>query len=202
MKLTAMIVVRPGQMRIYILAILLLTAITTAAQTDSLKIPAEVAPFVEAGTKAIAIETAETGHLVFGTLHTTTAASTVDRVIDQFPTDRQSQIRIMLSESLKGVIAQTLCKKIGGGRVAALEVLIVTSAMSNLIREAKTFQIPSMMQVGKAHGMVTLNESLMELVTKKRVEPQEAYLKCADKSGFEALLKRAGFDTAFASAKQ
>ena len=103
-------------------------------------------------TVAIAIETAETGHLVFGTLHTTTAASTVDRVIDQFPADRQAQIRVMLSESLKGVIAQTLCKKIGGGRVAALEVLIVTSAISNLIREAKTFQIQSMMQVGKAIG--------------------------------------------------
>jgi twitching motility protein PilT len=98
-------------------------------------------------TIAIAIETAETGHLVFGTLHTTTAASTVDRVIDQFPTDRQAQIRIMLSETLKGVIAQTLCKKIGGGRIAALEVLIVTGAVSNLIREAKTFQIPSIMQV-------------------------------------------------------
>ena len=103
-------------------------------------------------TVAIAIETAETGHLVFGTLHTTTAASTVDRVIDQFPADRQAQIRVMLSESLKGVISQTLCKKIGGGRVAALEVLIVTSAISNLIREAKTFQIQSMMQVGKAVG--------------------------------------------------
>ena len=77
-------------------------------------------------TVAIAIETAETGHLVFGTLHTTTAASTVDRIIDQFPPDRQAQIRMMLSESLRGVIAQTLCKKIGGGRVAALEVLIVT----------------------------------------------------------------------------
>ena len=77
-------------------------------------------------TVAIAIETAETGHLVFGTLHTTTAASTVDRVIDQFPSDRQAQIRIMLSESLRGVIAQTLCRKIGGGRVAALEVLIAT----------------------------------------------------------------------------
>ena len=88
-------------------------------------------------TVAIAIETAETGHLVFGTLHTTTAASTVDRIIDQFPTDRQSQIRTMLSESLRGVIAQTLCKKIGGGRVAALEVLIVTSAVSNLIREGR-----------------------------------------------------------------
>ena len=148
-------------------------------------------------TVAIAIETAETGHLVFGTLHTTTAASTVDRVIDQFPTDRQSQIRIMLSESLKGVIAQTLCKKIGGGRVAALEVLIVTSAISNLIREAKTFQINSMMQVGKAVGMVTLNDALFELVTKKLVEPQEAYLKSVDKNGFEGLLKRAGIDTKF-----
>jgi twitching motility protein PilT len=151
-------------------------------------------------TVAIAIETAETGHLVFGTLHTTTAASTVDRVIDQFPTDRQAQIRIMLSESLKGVIAQTLCKKIGGGRAAALEVLIVTSAMSNLIREAKTFQIPSMMQVGKALGMVTLNDALLELVTKKLVEPQEAYLKSVDKNAFEGLLKRAGFDTKFVQA--
>jgi twitching motility protein PilT len=151
-------------------------------------------------TVAIAIETAETGHLVFGTLHTTTAASTVDRVIDQFPTDRQAQIRIMLSESLKGVIAQTLCKKIGGGRVAALEVLLVTSAMSNLIREAKTFQIPSMMQVGKALGMATLNDSLMELVTKKLVEPQEAYVKSVDKAAFEGLLKRAGIDTKFVQA--
>ena len=143
-------------------------------------------------TVAIAIETAETGHLVFGTLHTTTAASTVDRVIDQFPTDRQAQIRIMLSESLRGVISQTLCKKIGGGRVAALEVLIVTPAVSNLIREAKTFQIPSMMQVGKAAGMMTLNDALLELVNKKLVAPEEAYLKAVDKSGFEGLLKRTG----------
>jgi twitching motility protein PilT len=148
-------------------------------------------------TVAIAIETAETGHLVFGTLHTTTAASTVDRIIDQFPTDRQSQIRTMLSESLRGVIAQTLCKKIGGGRVAALEVLIVTSAVSNLIREGKTFQLPSIMQVGKAQGMVTLNDSLMNLVTKKLVLPEEAYAKSVDKTGFEGLLKRAGVDTKF-----
>src|ERR1700716_341374 len=133
-------------------------------------------------TVAIAIETAETGHLVFGTLHTTTAASTVDRVIDQFPSDRQAQIRIMLSESLKGVISQTLCKKIGGGRAAALEVLIVTSAVSNLIREAKTFQIASMMQVGKAIGMVTLNDALMDLVTKKLVAPEEAHTKAIDKN--------------------
>jgi len=148
-------------------------------------------------TVAIAIETAETGHLVFGTLHTTTAASTVDRIIDQFPTDRQAQIRIMLSESLRGVIAQTLCKKVGGGRVAALEVLIVTSAVSNLIREGKTFQIPSMMQVSKAAGMVSLNDALMDLVTKKLVAPEEAYSKSVDKANFEALLKRAGIDTKF-----
>ena len=144
-------------------------------------------------TVAIAIETAETGHLVFGTLHTTTAASTIDRVIDQFAADRQAQIRTMLSESLRGVIAQTLCRKIGGGRVAALEVLIVNQAISNLIREAKTFQIPSMIQVGKASGMVSLNEALLDLVTKKLVEPDEAYSKAVDKGSFEAGLKRAGF---------
>ena len=143
-------------------------------------------------TVAIAIETAETGHLVFGTLHTTTAASTVDRVIDQFPADRQAQIRIMLSESLRGVIAQNLCRKIGGGRVAALEVLMATTPVSNLIREGKTFQIPSIMQVSKAAGMVSLNDALMELVTKKLVAPDEAYSKSVDKAGFEGLLKRVG----------
>jgi twitching motility protein PilT len=151
-------------------------------------------------TVAIAIETAETGHLVFGTLHTTTAASTVDRVIDQFPTEQQEQIRIMLSESLKGVIAQNLCRKIGGGRVAALEILLINSAISNLIREGKTFQIPSMMQVGRAQGMVALNDALMDLVTKKLVEPQEAYLKAVDKAAFEGLLKRASIDTKFVQA--
>ena len=145
-------------------------------------------------TIAIAIETAETGHLVFGTLHTTTAASTVDRVIDQFPADRQAQIRVMLSESLRGVIAQTLCRKVGGGRVAALEVLMTNGAISNLIREGKTFQIPSMMQVGKNVGMVPLNDALMDMVTKKLVAPDEAYSKAVDKAGFESLLKRVGLD--------
>ncbi len=144
-------------------------------------------------TIAIAIETAETGHLVFGTLHTTTAASTVDRIIDQFPADRQQQIRVMLSESLKGVISQTLLPKKGGGRVAAIEVLIVTPAISNLIREGKTFQIPSAMQTGKQHGMVMLNDALMELVQKGLVEPKDAYLKAVEKPGFESLLTRNGF---------
>ncbi len=144
-------------------------------------------------TISIAIETAETGHLVFGTLHTTTAASTVDRIIDQFPADRQQQIRVMLSESLKGVIAQTLLPKKGGGRVAALEVLIVTPAISNLIREGKTFQIPSAMQTGKNHGMVMLNDALFEHVQAGRVEPKDAYMKAVDKPGFETQLTRGGF---------
>ena len=141
-------------------------------------------------TISIAIETAETGHLVFGTLHTTTAVSTVDRIIDQFPADRQQQIRVMLSESLKGVIAQTLLPKKGGGRVAALEVLIVTPAISNLIREGKTFQIASAMQTGKANGMVMLNDALFNLVQKGMVEPKDAYIKAVDKPSFETLLQR------------
>jgi len=144
-------------------------------------------------TIAIAIETAETGHLVFGTLHTTTASSTVDRMIDQFPADRQSQIRVMLSESLKGVISQTLCKKTGGGRVAAREILLSTPAIANLIREAKTFQIPSIMQTSKKLGMVTLNDALLELVEKKVIEPDEAYVKSVEKSGLVASLKAKGF---------
>lgn len=144
-------------------------------------------------TISIAIETAETGHLVFGTLHTTTAASTVDRIIDQFPADRQQQIRVMLSESLKGVIAQTLLPKKGGGRVAALEVLIVTPAISNLIREGKTFQIPSAMQTGKNVGMIMLNDALMDLVHKGLVEPRDAYIKAVDKIGFESMLTKNGF---------
>ncbi len=143
-------------------------------------------------TIAIAIETAETGHLVFGTLHTSTAPSTVDRIIDQFPTDRQQQIRVMLSESLKGVIAQTLLPKIGGGRIAALETLIVTPAVSNLIREGKTFQIPSAMQTGKVHGMGLLNDSLLDLVKKNLVEPRDAYIKAVDKVGLEDLYRRNG----------
>jgi twitching motility protein PilT len=144
-------------------------------------------------TIAIAIETAETGHLVFGTLHTTTAPSTIDRVIDQFPADRQEQIRIMLSESLKGVIAQNLLKRIGGGRVAAMEVLIGIPAIANLIREGKTFQVPSIMQTGKKHGMVLLNDALAELVRKKIVDPGEAYAKAADKTALAGQLRAAGF---------
>ena len=134
-------------------------------------------------TIEIAIETAETGHLVFGTLHTTTAASTVDRIIDQFPADRQSQIRTMLASSLKGVVAQTLCKKIGGGRTAALEIMIVNNAISSQIREGKTHQITSAMQMGGKLGMRLLNDALGDLVGSGTVDAKEAYLKCVDKEG-------------------
>src|SRR6185503_14167572 len=148
-------------------------------------------------TASIAIETAETGHLVFGTLHTTTAPSTIDRLVDQFPADRQEQIRVMLSESLKGVISQVLCKKVGGGRVAAREILLSTLAISNLIREAKTFQITSVMQTSRRGGMMTLNDALIELVDSGQVEPKEAYMKASDKGGFTQALRSRGHDTTF-----
>jgi twitching motility protein PilT len=148
-------------------------------------------------TVSIAIETAETGHLVFGTLHTTSAVSTIDRLIDQFPADRQEQVRVMLSESLKGVISQTLCRRIGGGRIAAREILFSIPAVANLIREAKTFQIPSIMQTSKRLGMVTLNDALLELVDGTQVEPKEAYFKAIDKQGFANMLRQRGHDVSF-----
>ena len=144
-------------------------------------------------TVAIAIETAETGHLVFGTLHTTTAASTVDRIIDQFSSDRQEQIRTMLSESLKGVISQTLCKKKGGGRIAALEILISSTAVANMIREKKTHQIPSLMQTQRGSGMRTLNDALLELVRTGVVAPEEALDKSLDRGSIMKDLKAQGF---------
>src|SRR5438477_9550722 len=143
-------------------------------------------------TIAIAIETAETGHLVFGTLHTTTAASTVDRIIDQFPADRQAQIRVMLSESLKGVVSQTLCKKLSGGRVAAREILRTTPAISNLIGEGKTFQIPSIIQTSKQLGMRTLNDALLDLVEKKEISPDAAYMRSVEKAGLAGSFKAKG----------
>src|ERR1043166_1676227 len=148
-------------------------------------------------TIAIAIETAETGHLVFGTLHTTTAPSTLDRVIDQFPGDRQSQIRVMLFESLKGVVAQVLCKRVGGGRVAAREILLTIPAISNLIREGKTFQIPSIMQTNRRIGMVTLNDALVDLVESGAIDPREAFVKSADKAGLLVALRGKGVNTSF-----
>ncbi len=144
-------------------------------------------------TIAIALETAETGHLVFGTLHTSTAASTINRIVDQYPADRQEQIRIMLAESLKGVISQTLCKKIGGGRVAAREILIVNKAVSALIRENKTVQINNVIQTQRKLGMETLNDALMSLVKSKTIEPEEAYMKSVERKDMMAKLKALGY---------
>jgi twitching motility protein PilT len=141
-------------------------------------------------TAAIAIETAETGHLVFGTLHTSTAISTVDRLIDQFPGERQNQVRMMLSNSLKAVISQTLLRKRTGGRVAAQEILLVTSGVANLIREAKIHQIKSVMQTSRGIGMQTLNETLLELVKNNMVDAKEAYIKAIDKVEFGKLLTK------------
>ena len=126
-------------------------------------------------TTALAVTAAETGHLVFGTLHTNSAAKTIDRLIDIFPADRQSQIRTMLSESLEGVIAQTLLPTADGkGRAAALEILIGVPALRNLIREGKTTQIPSVMQVGAQYGMQTLDQSIMELLATGKISREEA----------------------------
>ncbi|MFN0151226.1 MAG: type IV pilus twitching motility protein PilT [bacterium] len=141
-------------------------------------------------TTEMAIETSETGHLVFGTLHTTTAVSTVSRIVDQFPADRQGQIRLMLADSLKVVICQTLLKKQGGGRVAALEILVVNNAIANMIREGKMFQIPSIMQTSRGDGMTLLNDALIELVKKKVVAPVDAYAKAIDKAGLKTLFEK------------
>jgi len=144
-------------------------------------------------TTHIAIETAETGHLVFATLHTTTAPGTVHRLIDQFPPNQQEQIRTMLSVSLKGVISQALLRrKDGTGRVAAMEVLVVTNAVANMIRERKTYQIPSFMQTGAKLGMICLNDALLKLVLEDRVTPEEALGKAVEREDLRQKLAVAG----------
>jgi twitching motility protein PilT len=148
-------------------------------------------------TTSIAIKTAETGHLVFGTLHTTSAPGTVERVIEQYPADQQAQIRLMLAASLRAVIAQVLLKRLGGGRVAAFETLLVTPAISNMIREGKVFQIPSAMQTGRKVGMTLLDDSLLALVDKQLVHPAEAYRRANNKDDFTNRLRAAGIDLAF-----
>ena len=142
-------------------------------------------------TIAIALETAITGHLVFGTLHTSSAIGTIDRIVDQFPSDRQQQIRVMLADCLKAVISQTLLKRKTGGRIAALESLFITPAIANLMREGKNFQIPSAMQTGRAYGQRLMNDCLIELILTEQVEPMEAYMKCPDKESFMQAIKRA-----------
>ncbi|MBN1971314.1 MAG: type IV pilus twitching motility protein PilT [Candidatus Delongbacteria bacterium] len=143
-------------------------------------------------TTAIAIEMAATGHLVMGTLHTNTAVGTIDRLIDQFPTNEQQQIKMMLSDALIGVVSQMLCKKSGGGRIAAYEILIVNPAVSNLIREGKNFQITSVMETGKKTGNKLMNVSFKELVADGLVEPDEALSRSIDRNELEKELIESG----------
>jgi twitching motility protein PilT len=139
-------------------------------------------------TIQLAMTAAETGHLVFGTLHTSSAAKTIDRIIDVFPSGQQGQVRAMLSESLKGVMAQTLMKKVGGGRIAAIEILVGNPAIGNLIREEKTFQINSVLQTSKNEGMQTLDMALLDLFDKKYITREAAIDHSYDKKVMKAAL--------------
>ena len=140
-------------------------------------------------TIELALVAASTGHLVFGTLHTPSAAKTVDRIIDVFPAEQQNKVRTTLSEALKGVIAQNLFKRIDKkGRVAGMEILVFNTAVANLVREGKTHQIPGMIQVGKKYGNQPLDDSIMEHLRMKRISPEDAYDKCLDKKKFRPFL--------------
>jgi twitching motility protein PilT len=140
-------------------------------------------------TIALAITAAETGHLVFGTLHTGTAAKAVDRIIDVFPTTQQAQVRTQLSESLSGVIAQQLLKlKDTIGRLAAVEILIGVPALAHLIREGKTYQIPSIIQTGRREGMQTMDQAIVDLLKQGVISSEEAYDKCVDRETFRRYL--------------
>jgi twitching motility protein PilT len=136
-------------------------------------------------TISLALTAAETGHLVFGTLHTSSAPKTIDRIIDVFPANQQSQIRAMLSESVQAIVTQTLCKKVGGGRIAALEVLIGTTAVRNLIRESKIHQISSIMQTSQGVGMKTLEMALIELTQQNLITAETAIEKSGNPNLFE-----------------
>ena len=145
-------------------------------------------------TIELALTAASTGHLVFGTLHTSSAAKTVDRIIDVFPAEQQNKIRATLSESLKGVIAQNLFRRIDKkGRIAALEILF-TTAIANLVREGKTHQIPGMIQVGKKLGNQPLDDAILDHLKMKRISPEEAYEKCLDRKKFRPFLANPPLD--------
>ncbi len=135
-------------------------------------------------TIRLALTAAETGHLVFGTLHTSSAAKTIDRIVDVFPAAEKDMVRTMLSESLRAVISQTLLKKLGGGRVAAHEIMIGTPAIRNLIREAKVPQMYSAIQTGQSIGMQTLDQNLVHLVKQGLVSKQDARMKAVNKEQF------------------
>ena len=142
-------------------------------------------------TISLAMEAAMTGHLVFGTLHTLNAAKTVDRIIEIFPASQQAQVRSTLADALRAVVSQTLFKRIDiKSRVPALEILICTPAVRNLIREGKTYQLPSVMQTGKKYGMQTMDDAIMEMLQKRWISPESAYTNSIDKSKFVSFLHK------------
>jgi len=149
-----------------------------------------------------ALTIAETGHLAFGTLHTNSAAQTMNRLIDVFPTTQQQQVRTQLSLTLEGVISQQLIPKVGGGRTAALEILICTPAVRALIRDNKIHQIYSIMQVGTKHGMRTMNQSLLELVRRRQIDMEEATLRSPDHDELKEMLSRAGSSGSLSAARK
>ena len=140
-------------------------------------------------TIAAALTLAETGHLVFGTLHTNSAPSTIDRVVDVFPPDQQDQIKVQLANSIQAVVAQQLLPKLGGGRVAAIEIMVATSAIRNLIREGKTYQIMSVIETGTQYGMQPMDKILAQLHKAGTVSHEEALLRAIDKENFLRLVK-------------
>lgn len=142
-------------------------------------------------TISLAVEAASTGHLVFATLHTTSAPKTIDRIIEVFPANEQMQIRSTLADGIRAVVGQVLFKRIDRpGRCVALEILIATPAARNLIRESKTYQIPSIIQTGKKYGMQLLDDAILDLLNKGWISADEAYTKSNDKSRFRPFLKR------------
>ena len=146
-------------------------------------------------TISLAMEASMTGHLVFGTLHTLNAMKTVDRIVEIFPANQQGQVRSTLADALKAVVSQTLMKRVDvKGRVAALEILICTPAVRNLIREGKTYQIPSVMQTGKKYGMQSLDDHLLELLQQRKISAEDAYINCMEKQKFVKFLKKAPAD--------
>ena len=140
-----------------------------------------------------ALNTAETGHLVFGTLHTNSAISTINRIVNVFPSEQQERIRVLLSFTLQAVISQRLLPSLQGGRVAAIEFMLMTTSIRNLIREGKLHQVPAMMQVGQERtGMVTMNQSLMGLLIKRKIDVKTAFASSPDPDQLDGMLKRAG----------
>ncbi len=154
-----------------------------------------LAELADAEAVALALEAAEAGHLVLSTMRTNTVVATVDRLVDQFPPERHVPVRAILAEALRGVIAQVMCRTVSGERDVAREILLVTPAVANLIREGKTFQLPALMQTARKSGMQTLNDALLELVEKKAIEPGEAELRAVEKATLMAAMRQKGLVT-------